>query len=84
MGLRKAREQLPVLVDRASQGSTIILSRRGRPLAALISTADYELFQELTRRDEGLRAVPRGAGLRVSPWTTPKILEVLARLGVAS
>ncbi len=84
VGLRKARAELPSLVDRAAAGSTVVISRRGRPLAALISTTDFERFQELVRRDDGLKAVLRGQGFRISPWTTPKILEVLARLGATS
>lgn len=84
VGIRKASRELTSLVDQASAGSPVLISRRGRPLAALISTADYERLQELERRDEGLQAVLRGQGIRISPWTTPKILEVLTRLGAAS
>jgi prevent-host-death family protein len=84
VGIRQACRELPSLVDVAAGGSPILISRRGRPLAALISTADYERLQELERRDEGLQAVFRGQGIRIFPWTTPKILEVLTRLGAAS
>lgn len=84
IGIRRVRSELTSLVDRAAAGSSVVISRRGRPLAALISATDFERFQELQRRDEGLRAVLRGQGLRISPWTTPKILEVLTRLGAAS
>ncbi len=84
VGIRRASRELPSLVNQASGGSRVLISRRGRPLAALISTADYERLQELERRDEGLQAVFRGQGIRIFPWTTPKILEVLTRLGTAS
>ncbi len=84
VGIRRASRELPTLVDLAADGSSVLISRRGRPLAALISTADYERLQELERRDQGLQAVFRGHGIRIAPWTTPKILEALTRLGTAS
>lgn len=80
IGLRQARAGLSRLVDDVSEGTPVVISRRGRPMAALISAADFERFRELERRDEGLRAVFRGRGFRVAPWTTPKILELLSRL----
>lgn len=84
VGIRRAIRELPSLVDQVAGGAPVVISRRGRPLAALISTAAYERLQELERRDEGLQAVFRGHGVRISPWTTPKILEVLTRLGASS
>ena len=84
VGIRRASRELPSLVDLAAGGSPVSISRRGRPLATLISTTDFERLQELERRDEGLQAVLRGQGIRIVPWTTPKIIEVLARLGAAS
>lgn len=84
IGIRRAIRELPSLVDRVAGGAPVVISRRGRPLAALISTTDYERLQELERRDEGLQAVFRGQGIRIFPWTTPKILEVLTRLGASS
>ena len=84
VGIRRAIRELPSLVDVAAGGAAVLISRRARPLAALISIADYERLLELERRDEGLQAVFRGQGIRIFPWTTPKILEVLTRLGAAS
>lgn len=84
IGIRRAIRELPTLVDQVVAGEPVVISRRGRPLAALISTADYQRLQELERRDEGLQAVFRGQGIRIFPWTTPKILEVLTRLGATS
>lgn len=84
VGIRRAIRELPSLVDTAAAGSPVLISRRGNPLAALISAEDLERFRELERRDEGLKAILRGQGLRISPWTTPRILEVLTRLGAAS
>lgn len=84
IGLRRARAELSHLVDDVAEGPPVMISRRGRPLAALISATDLDRFRELERRDDGLRAVFRGQGLRIVPWTTPKILEVLTRLAGAS
>ena len=84
IGIRRAIRELPALVDQVVAGEPVVISRRGLPLAALISTADYERLRELERRDEGLQAVLRGQGIRILPWTTPKILEVLTRLGATS
>jgi hypothetical protein len=53
-------------------------------LAALISASELDRFQELERRDEGLQAVLKGRGIGVAPWTTAKILEVVARLSGAT
>lgn len=84
IGLRRARAELSHLVDDVAEGAPVMISRRGRPLAALISATDLERFRELERRDDGLRAVFRGQGLRIVPWTTPKIIEMLTRLAGAS
>ena len=84
VGLRQAKAELSRLVDVAASGSSVVISRRGQPLAALISSEELERFRELERRDDGLRAVFRGQGLPVVPWSTPKILEVLTRLAAES
>ena len=84
VGLRRAKAELSRLVDDVAEGSQVVISRRGRPLAALISAADLERFRELQRRDDGLQAVFRGQGLRIDPWTTPTILEELTRLAGTS
>ena len=80
VGLRRAKAELSRLVDDVADGSPVVIARRGRPLAALISADEFERFRELERRDDGLKAVLRGQGVRIVPWTTPKILEVFTRL----
>ncbi len=84
IGLRQAKAELSRLVDAAAGGSSVVISRRGRPLAALISSEDLDRFRELQSRDEGLQAIFLGQGLQVTPWSTPKILEVLTRLAAGS
>lgn len=81
VGIRRAKTELSRLVDEAAGSGPVVISRRGQPLAALISSSDLERFQELERRDEGLQAVLKGRGIRIIPWSTPRILEALARLG---
>ncbi|MDP2308365.1 MAG: type II toxin-antitoxin system Phd/YefM family antitoxin [Pseudomonadota bacterium] len=40
--IAEARDQLPALVHDAEQGGRISLTRRGKPVAVLISVAEYE------------------------------------------
>lgn len=81
VGIRRAKVELSRLLDLAADGSPVVISRRGQPLAALISSAELERFKELERRDAGLQAILRGRGIPVAPWSTNQILEVLTRLG---
>lgn len=45
-----ARKQLPSLITQAEAGSSVELTRRGRPVAVLISIAEYERLER--RRSE--------------------------------
>ena len=40
--IAEARDQLPAIVHAAERGKTVELTRRGKPVAVLISTKDYE------------------------------------------
>ena len=40
-GSEEARKRLPELLDDAEQGRSTIITRHGRPVAALIPVADY-------------------------------------------
>ncbi len=82
VGMRRASRELPSLVEQA-WGSSVLISRRGRMRAAIISTAGCERLQERKRPDESLRAV-RGQGTRVFAWTTLKTLKVMTRPGTTS
>ena len=81
VGVRRAKAELSRLIDLAAEGSPVVISKRGQPLAALISSSDLDRFQELERRDEGLQAVLKGRGIPIVPWSTARVLEVVARLG---
>jgi prevent-host-death family protein len=41
-GAEEARSQLPELLEAAEQGESTIITRHGRPVAALIPIDDYE------------------------------------------
>ena len=80
MSIRAARDRFHALVGEISAGGHVLICRRSAPLAVLVSAADYDQMAEAVRRDEGLAAVMRGRGVSVEPWTTPKVLEAVARL----
>jgi prevent-host-death family protein len=40
-GVEEARNRLPKLLDAAERGQTTLITRRGRPVAALIPMEDY-------------------------------------------
>jgi prevent-host-death family protein len=81
VGIRAARASFGPIVDRvATEGYRLIISRRGQPLAALISVNDLQRLQELERRDRELAAVLRGHGYPVDQWTTPTALEAVSSL----
>ena len=41
-GAEEARAQLPALLDAAETGETTIITRHGRPIAALVPIKDYD------------------------------------------
>lgn len=77
LGIRTARANFGVVLDRVAAGESVVICRRSRPLAALISVDELERFRELVRRDEALAAVFRARGHILDPWTTSSILEVV-------
>lgn len=81
IGIRRARADFGGLVDRVADGEYALICRRSTPLAVLLPAIDLESFKELVRREQELEAVLRGRGYVVRPWTTPKILETLTKLG---
>jgi prevent-host-death family protein len=40
-GSEEARNELPALIDEAQRGRATIITRRGRPVAALVPLAEY-------------------------------------------
>lgn len=56
LGTEEARKQFPSLVERASQGKTTLITRHGKPYAALVPPP-----QAQARRGESFLAL-RGSG----------------------
>lgn len=77
IGIRAAKANLGSILEGVAGGEHVLLCRRSRPLAALISLEDLERFRELVRRDEELAAVLRARGHSVDRWDTAAILEVV-------
>jgi prevent-host-death family protein len=68
-----ARKHLPALVDEVAAGNTVHLSRRGRPVAVVVSVAEYERlkagrvpFAEAYARF--LEKFPEGHGVEPEYW----------------
>lgn len=76
--LSEARQTLPELANRAGyKGERIVLERRGKPVAALISVEDLELLERLEDRadyDEAIRVEreARERGEDPIPWEEVK------------
>lgn len=73
VGVEEARNQLGRLADEVNRGSeAIVLTRRGRPVAVLVGSANYQSLaeaqrraaqEELRRRVNTLRSAVADAGL---------------------
>lgn len=80
MPIRAARARFGELIDRVASGRYFLILRHSEPLAILLPATDYERLAETSRRDRELAAVLKGHGYEVAPWTTPNVLEVVARI----
>ena len=50
VSISEAKDQLPRIVHEAEAGSAVALTRRGKPVAILISKAEYDRLQRRKRR----------------------------------
>jgi prevent-host-death family protein len=76
VGVEEARNQLGRLADEVNRGAdTVVLTRRGRPIAVLIGSSEYERIaeaqrraaqDELRRRVDALRRAVDDAGLDIA------------------
>ena len=48
--ISEAKDQLPRIVHEAEAGGAVALTRRGKPVAILISKAEYDRLQRRKRR----------------------------------
>ena len=78
VGIGKARKDLYDILRRVQGGSHYLLLRFDRPVAALISHADYLAFSELARKDALARAVLQGKGYDPTTLSVQEFLDILA------
>jgi prevent-host-death family protein len=50
MSITEARRRLGQLLDRAERGERILITRRGKPIAAIVPISDFELLEKITPR----------------------------------
>ncbi len=64
-GAEEARSTLPAILDRAERGTSTVISRHGRPVAAVVPIALYQAIQRVTqpKRRSLLALGGSGAGL---------------------
>jgi len=77
-GAEEARSQLPALLEAAAQGHSTIITRHGRPVAALVPVADY-VASERQRDMLSLAGSGRGLWGRDSARTIRKLREEWSR-----
>ena len=78
VGIGKARKDLYDLLRRVEAGVHFLLLRFDKPVAAVISHADYIALSELARRDALTRALLQGKGYDPESLTPDRFLELLA------
>jgi len=77
---KAARARFGSLVDHVADGNPALICRKSTPLAVVVPAAEYEQLVETARRDQSLAAILNAQGVAVEEWTTPKVLEAVARL----
>jgi antitoxin (DNA-binding transcriptional repressor) of toxin-antitoxin stability system len=78
VGVGRARQELYEILRRVEDGSHFLLLRFDRPVAALISHADYVAYSELARRDALARALLQGKGYDPTKLSAQEFLDLLA------
>jgi antitoxin (DNA-binding transcriptional repressor) of toxin-antitoxin stability system len=78
IGTGKARKELYDVLRRVEEGTHFLLLRFDRPIAAVISHADYLTFSELARQDALAKAVLQGKGYDPASLTVQEFLDLLA------
>ena len=68
-----ARKHLPAIVDEAASGKGVQLTRRGRPVAVVVSVAEYERLKAGKKSfaeayDAYLSKFPDGHGIEPEYW----------------
>jgi len=72
VSIAEARDQLPRLVHEAEAGTPVQITRRGRPVAVLLSTAAYErLASRPTSLWQGIRELRAACSAELSGADDP-------------
>lgn len=78
IGIGKARRELYELLRQVEAGVHYLLLRFDKPVAAIVSPADYQAYAELARRDALSRALLQGKGYDPASMTAEQFLDLLA------
>ena len=79
VGVGKARNRLYEILHEVEGGTHYLLLRFDRPVAAVVSHADYLAFSELARKDALARALLQGKGYDPAKLSAQEFLDLLAR-----
>lgn len=75
-GLEQARTQLPHIVSEAQAGTYSVITKHGKPFAAVVPLKDLEKLQARHKPPQGLLAL-RGSGKGL--WGAPTVKAVAQR-----
>jgi hypothetical protein len=78
VGVGRARRDLYEIFRQVEGGAHFLVFRFDRPVAAVISHADYLAFSELARKDALARALLQGKGYDPAKLTAQEFLDLLA------
>ncbi len=78
VGIGRLRKDLSDIIRCVEGGTHYLLLRRDRPVAALISHADYLALSELARKDALARALLQGKGYDPGNLSVQEFLDLLA------
>lgn len=78
IGIGKARRELYELLRQVEAGVHYLLLRFDKPVAAIVSHADYQAYSELARRDALARALLQGKGYDPASMSAEQFLDLLA------
>lgn len=79
IGVGRLRKEFHDLLPQVEAGVHFLLLRFDKPVAALISHADYLHFSELARQDALAKAVLQGKGYDPATLTVELYLDLLAK-----
>jgi len=78
IGVGRARRDLYEILRQVEGGAHFLVFRFDRPVAAVVSHADYLAFSELARKDALARALLQGKGYDPAKLTAQEFLDLLA------